>query len=291
MANDLTPANEGGVPDFIRQRTYVVNKGNIDASDLRPPRLKMLAGMSPEVMNGVPGARPGDFWMTILGINLGQQVTGTPVFRKKTYQVWAPKVAGNENKGPLATSSDGVHWDVPNQVFEVKFFGIAKPYQWRIGKLVTDFNANKFGSQQPENKSSKPIATLTYDVLWLIDLPNGAKQLCVFTSSRTGATPTQTFFATAETKGIDYIYQRWAINSEKRQGPTGDPYYTYSYQYIGPLMSNEECDFTAALNQQYAASGFVVDSDEEGTTESPPRQEARQPAVQTFNQIDEEIPF
>ena len=35
--------------------------GNIDASDLKPPRLKVLAGQSPEVLDGVPNALPGQF--------------------------------------------------------------------------------------------------------------------------------------------------------------------------------------------------------------------------------------
>ena len=247
-------------------------------------------------MDGAPGARPGDFWLTILALNLGQQVIGTPIFRRKTYQVWAPRGAGNEQKGPLATSTDGIHWDQPDQTFDIKFFGNPKTYKWRIGKLVTDYGADKFGSQQPENKSSKPIATLTYNVLWLIDLPNGAKQLCVFTSSKTGATPTQTFFATAETKGIDYIYQRWRIISDKRQGPTGDPYYSYVYQYAGHLMTNEECDYTAALNKQYAESGFVVDAGDEGAMEDArpaPGQRAARQSEQTAARLEDgdDIPF
>ena len=32
--------------------------GNIDASDLKPPQLKLLAGQSPEVTDGVPGTVP-----------------------------------------------------------------------------------------------------------------------------------------------------------------------------------------------------------------------------------------
>ena len=54
--------DEGGdVPAFLRKMSTGASFGNIDASDLKPPRLKVLAGQSPEVINGMPGALPGNF--------------------------------------------------------------------------------------------------------------------------------------------------------------------------------------------------------------------------------------
>ena len=93
---------------------------------------------------------------------------------RKSYQVWAPKAQGSDQKGPLAVASDGVNWDVPNQSFEVRFPGNPRIYTWRLGRTVTETGAHKFGSSQDDDKASKPIATLTYDILLLIDLPNGS---------------------------------------------------------------------------------------------------------------------
>ena len=64
MSNDLTNPGEAGVPGFLRKMSTGASFGNIDASDLKPPRLKVLAGQSPEVIDGVPGAQPGNFWLT-----------------------------------------------------------------------------------------------------------------------------------------------------------------------------------------------------------------------------------
>ena len=107
--------------------------------------------------------------------------------------VWAPKTPGSEQKGPLATASDGLNWDVPNQTFEVKFLGNSRTYTWKLGRTVAETGAHKFGSSQDDDPKSKPIATLTYDILFLLDLPNGQKQLAVFTAARTGVKPVQNF--------------------------------------------------------------------------------------------------
>jgi hypothetical protein len=228
MANELDTPRTGGVPDFLRKMSTGTSFGNIDASDLKPPRLKVLAGQSPEVLDGVPNALPGNFWVTILNLNLGPSVIGSPILLRKSYQVWAPKTPGSSQSGPLATSSDGINWDVPNQSFEVKFYGNPRTYTWKIGKTVAETGSHKFGTQQDDDPKSKPIATLTYDILWLIDLPNGQKQLVVFTSSRTGTKPTQTFISTTKAMGIDQFYQRYRIVVQKKTGPTGDPYFSYA---------------------------------------------------------------
>ncbi len=276
MANDLEKTEDGGVPDWMKRKSSGASFGNIDPSDLKPPQLKLLAGQSPQIMDGIPGAEVGKFWMTILNINLGPMVTGTPILLRKTYQLWAPKMPGNEQKGPLATASDGVNWDVPNQTFEVRFPAAqgGGTYTWRIGKRVEEYKMNKFGSSQPDNPKSKPAATLTYDVLWVIDLPNGQQQLCVFTNARTGITPTQNFISTIRAMGVDQYFQRYRIVAEKRTGPTGDPYFSYSYQYIGRLSSEAKGDEMQALYKQYSKSGFIADFAEEADEVRPQQRAA-----------------
>ena len=263
MAQDIEPARSTNISEFLRKQSTGASFGNIDASDLKPPQLKVLAGQSPEVTDGVPGALPGNFWITILNQNLGPNVVGSPILLRKTYQVWAPKAPGSDQKGPLAVASDGINWDVPNQSFEVRFPGNPRSYVWKLGRTVAETGAHKFGSSQDDDKSSKPIATLTYDVLWLIDLPNGQKQLCVFKSARTGVKPTQTFISTTKAMGIDQFYQRYRIVVQKKTGPTGDPYFAYDYQYVGEVESEAEAKALRGLYDQYSKSGFVVDMGDE----------------------------
>lgn len=262
MTTEISKAEVGVVPGWMRAKSTGASLGNVDGSDLKPPRLKLLAGLSPEVMDAVPGAAPGNFWMTIINQNLGKEVTGSPILLRKSYQLWAPK-GTSEQKGPLATSSDGIHWDNPNQKFEVKHLGNPKVYVWRIGKLVTEYGMNRFGSSQDDDPKSKPAATLTYDILWLVDLPNSQKQLCVFTASRTGVAPTQNFISSLKAMGVDQYFQRYRMVVRKRPGPSGDPYFTFEYQYIGNLTDEKEGDAHQAIYQQYAKSGFIADLESE----------------------------
>jgi hypothetical protein len=292
MSNELTEKSVGGVPDWMRKASTGVKIGNIDASDLKPPRLKILAGMSPEVIEGTPGATVGHFWMTILNRSLGPSVTGSLILLRKSYHVWAPRggsVAGVDQKGPLATATDGVHWDQPNQKWEVKFQGNPTVYEWKIGKLVTDFKADKFGSGQDDDPRSKPIATLTYDSLWLVDIGEGKKQLAVFTASRTGVQPTTNFISTMMMMvGVDHFYQRYRIVSKKLTGPTGDPYFSFEYQHIGNIQDETEGAAVRALYEQYSKSGFVVDLGEEAEK----IQEAKRPYEPSKGHEDlEDIPF
>jgi hypothetical protein len=259
MANEIVKQENAAVPDWMREASTGASIGNIDASDLKPPRLKVLAGMSPEVMDGVPNALPGNFWLTILNLNLGKEVTGSPIMLKKTYQLWAPRVSGGEVKGPLATASDAIHWDIPNQVFEVQFQGNPKIYKWHIKNTVFENRMNEFGSSQDDNPDSKPAAILTYDVLWLIDMPHGRKQLCVFTNSRTGTAKTQNFITATKAMGVDHFYQRYRIGIQKKTGPSGDPYFTYDYNYLGNVQNQQEAKEHRALYDQYSNSGFVTD--------------------------------
>jgi hypothetical protein len=286
MTNEITQSDQSAVEEYLRKTSTGAALGNLDASDMKPPRLKVLAGMSPEIIDGVPGAQVGKFWITLLAQNLGDSVTGSLILPRRTYQVWAPRGAGMDQKGPLATSSDGIHWDQPDQEFEVRFPMNPKVYKWKIGKLVTDYKADLFGSQQPENKSSKPIATKTYDMLWLIDLPDGRKQLCIFTASRTGVTPTTTFAATLKTHDVDHYYQRYQITTKKFSGPTGDPYFSFEYRFLGKITSIAEAQFNRALYEQYVKTGFAADMDEEEV--KPARAET---GPRDFAPLEDEIPF
>ena len=99
--------------------------------------------------------------------------------------------------------------------------------------------------------------------MWLIDLPNGTKQLVVFTSARTGTKPTQNFISTTKAMGIDQFYQRYRIAAKKLTGPTGDPYFSYDYQFIGTLENEDEAKMMRGLYDQYAKSGFITDMADE----------------------------
>lgn len=285
MSNEISNIESSNIPAWMRKASVGAKIGNIDSSDLKPPQLKMLAGMSPEVMNAIPGANPGNFWMTIFNQNLGHEVSGSLIILRKSYQVWAPK-GGTDQKGPLASSTNGIRWDIPNQTFEVRLPNVTKPIKWKIGTLVTDFGVNKFGSQNPDDPNSKPIATRTYNMLWLIDMPNGQKQLSVLIAARTMTDPTQKFISATNTVGVDHYFQRYRLVQQKRTGPTGDPFFIWSYQFIGVEQEQAHAQHLRALYDQYVKSGFVTDLGEEAE-----EIHETQAAPPTAKDDEDDIPF
>ena len=259
MANELTIERPGGIPAHLRKLSEGTSFGNLSADDLKPPVLKLLAGQSPEVLDGVPDARPGNFWVTVFNQNIGTSVIGSPLMVRKTYQVWAPKGSSSDsNKGPLAVASDGINWDVPNLSFDVKYPTNPRTYTWKLGRTVTETGADKFGTSQDDDPNSKPIAVKTFDVLWLIDMPNGSKQIVVFRSARTGQKPTENMANAIIARGVAAFVQRWKIVVKKAQGPTGDNYFTYDYQFVELIEDEAEAETMRALYDRYRPTFFSV---------------------------------
>ena len=82
----------------------------------------------------------------------------------------------------------------------------------------------------------------------------------VYNSARTGVKPTQNFISTTKAMGIDQMYQRYRIVVQKKTGPTGDPYFSFDYQYVGEVETVEDAKMLRGLYDNYAKSGFVTDT-------------------------------
>ena len=52
--NELTEPRATNISEFLRKQSTGASFGNIDASDLKPPRLKVLAGQSPRSSTASP---------------------------------------------------------------------------------------------------------------------------------------------------------------------------------------------------------------------------------------------
>ena len=286
MANDVANANEPLVPDYARKASIGGFQDNLRPQDFQPPRLKLLAGQSPEVMQGVAGAVPGNFWMTILNQNLGKSVTGTPIWRHVSYNIWSPN---REQKAPLATSSDGVHWDVPNQVFEVRFPNNSRTYTWRTMRTVEESGLGEFGSSQDDNPRSRPAAAQTFDYLWMIDMPDGGRVLCAWTNAGSGVNVAKKFNMACDSQRCDMCLQRYRITVERATGPTPDIiYFTYNYTFIGTVKEDEVVEFQTLAKRYNKIVKLNADAPAEATNES----ESAGPRPSPQSAIgDDDIPF
>lgn len=283
MSNDIVNRDE--TPLWARQKSTGASLGNLDASDLKPPEVKLLQATSPEVAEQ-PGAVAGSFWLTGQNLNLGPEILGTPIILRKSYLLWNP-TKSLDSKVPLAVASDGIHWDVPNQIFEVYFPNNRTPYTWKTKKTVAESGLDKFGSSQPDNPRSTPAASMTYQMLWAFRLPDGRPQLGVITNSRTGIKPMKELFGMIDGKGVDHFFQRYRIQAVRLSVRPGEYFFGYKYFAAGLVDNESEGDSYKALHERFRKAGFSVNMADEGPA----------PPVQTFDQkrdesLDtDEIPF
>jgi hypothetical protein len=272
----------------MRSKSTGASLGNLDASDIKPPEVKLLQATSPECAEQ-PGAVAGSFWLTGQNINLGPEIApATPIILRKSYVLWNP-TKGLDSKVPLAVASDGVHWDIPNQTFEVYFPNNRTPYKWATKRTVAESGLDKFGSSQPDNPRSTPAASMTYQMLWAFRLPDGRPQLGVITNSRTGIKPMKELFGMIDGKGVDHFFQRFRIQAIRISLRPGEYFFGYKYFAVDNSdMSEAEGDSYKALHERFRKAGFSTSMADEAEASRP---------VQTFDQTrddsldKDEIPF
>jgi hypothetical protein len=270
MSNNLTETNEP-VPLWMKQKSTGATLGNLDASDIKPPEVKLLQATSPEVAEQ-PGARAGEFWLTGQNINLGPEILGTPIILRKSYVIWNP-TKSIESRVPLAVASDGIHWDIPNQEFEVYFPNNRTPYKWRTKRTVAESGLDKFGSSQPDNPRSTPAAAMTYQMLWAFRLPDGRPQLGVITNSRTGIKPMKELFGMIDgQKPVDHYFLRFRICAVRLSVRPGEYFFGFKYFAAGRVNDEAEGDMYKAFHDRFRKAGFSVAMADEADPAPPPRE-------------------
>jgi hypothetical protein len=144
------------VPDYLANYT---GQGTEEVSDLViVPRIKLLQALSPEVDEGFA---PGDFFHTVAEESMGNELHMVPVFINQSVILWRPRKDGG---GLLARADDGIHWDRPNEDFEVKLDS-GKSVVWNTGATVQQGGLTNFGSMDPSDRNSYPAATKMINVI------------------------------------------------------------------------------------------------------------------------------
>lgn len=152
----LVPEQGGAVATIAPLQT------NIGLEDMKRPLLKVIQALSPEVEE--LGVSTGQFFATVLGMELGKEVFATVLGMKKEYILWNPQ-RGVEPM-ILARSSNGITWDEggENKEFTVKIPNVGQ-VKWKTGADVANSGLHLFGSSVPGNKDSKPALAETFNYL------------------------------------------------------------------------------------------------------------------------------
>ena len=236
MATDIIPASKSALPAHLQGKPKNVNWGDIDPRQRMLPRIKLLQATSPECADYPGQAVAGQFWHTTLTESMGGELLGIPIMRRQTYNLWAPRVVGDD-RGILARARDFTHWDPPDGVFEVRFPMNPKVYVWKTARTVRESGLDQFGSSRPDDPKSPPAATLTFEVLWFLPDFN---TLALTLNTRSGVKAARQLFAMVDAKPTNPFFQRYKICAVRNVGPTNETYYGYRYRgdgYTDPELS------------------------------------------------------
>jgi hypothetical protein len=142
-----------------------------DMSDMEIPALKLLQGMSPEVLSQTSKLRAGMWYHSILELDLGPEIEEVVVqMVMKEAIVRSPPLGRNMETFVVFRSADGIHWDRPNTRVEVQFDN-GKKVEWYSGRDVQSSGLLEFGSSDPSDPKSKPAGQMTYPIIMRILKP------------------------------------------------------------------------------------------------------------------------
>lgn len=242
MSNAIATRN-AQVPAHLLGKVKTGSLGNIDNTDKIVPRIKLLQGMSPEVTE-FDTAKSGEFWHSILNENLGKELRAVPIKVHKSWILWAPR---GDERGILARANDAIHWDKPDQEFNIKFRKDPKTYTWKTAKTVVESGLDQFGSSRPGDPDSTPAAALTYEFLWYFpELDDCA----LIINTRGSIKTAQRLISMVEAKPLDGFYQEYLIRSRVTPGPDGEPWNNYEYVSNG-YVDEETGARTEALHAAF----------------------------------------
>ena len=262
MTNEIAQTGNHALPDYLRGKAKENRIGNIDRTDLIIPRIKLLQKVSTEIEE-FEGAKPGEFWHSILNESLGAELLGIPIVMRKTHVLWAPR---GDERGILARSRDAIHWDPPEGEFRVKFKGNMKEYVWKLAPTVVESGLAEFGSSRDDDPQSPPAAALTYEMLWLfpqrMDLGPS-----IILNTRGSVKTCKNLLSLIDAKPVDHFYQLYSIGSVVDKGPDNVTYFNYSYKSAG-FPDESDGEIARSMFEQYKDIAFRA-SDERQDAENP----------------------
>lgn len=266
MAQDIAPAGKFALPAHLQGKPKVEGWGDIDPRQRMLPRIKLLQATSPECADYPGEARSGEFWHTTLTMSLGSEILGVPIMRRQSYVLWTPRGVPGQEGGILARARDGIHWDPPDGVFNIRHPNNPKTYTWKTAPTVRGSGLDQFGTSMPEDPKSKPAATLTFEVLWY--LPEFAT-LALTLNSRGSVQAARNLFAMVDGKPASAFDQKYRICAQRKDGPAGSSYFGWIYRGDG-YCDEKLSAVTEPLYRQWKDMAFATE-DESEEDEAPSR--------------------
>ena len=264
-------SQEVSVPDYLAQYQ---GQGTEHVSDLTiVPRIKLLQGLSPEVMDD--GGKAGEFYHTVAETSMGDSLKMVPVFVSQSVILWRPRKDGG---CILARADDGIHWDRPNTEFDVKL-DTGKNVTWNTGKTVQQGGLTDFGTMDPDDKNSHPAATRMINIIAMfpdhLDLSPAAISL-----QRSSFKVGQQFVSKLAISKLPSWARIFDMTSKKDRNTDNESYFNWHFsasvskgsngRSVAQLVSEAEVPTYKEMYEHFSNKGFGIaggDEDENGDVE------------------------
>lgn len=265
MALKVKPATSPGIATISPRavvahgsaQTLIPGFGNITTADMVVPRLKLLQGLSPEVKDNPRENVQGEWYHTIEGGVLGQTLHVIPLQVQRTIELWAPR---DDDRGLLARSVDGIHWDKPHEVFEVRIDN--KKVVWKLLGSVGESGLAEFGTSKPGDPKSAPAAALTYRLaLYLLDHEHLSP--CLYIASRMATRGVQDLMTRIQARHMaktPFWAQKYRLDSMSvKKGP--NDFFSPSFKNDGNLTDPETIAQMQAMAESMATMNLRSDDE------------------------------
>lgn len=259
-ANNTAVGEVAQVPEWMRQDA---GKGteNISSADIEIPRIKLLQAISPEI-EAFDEAKVGHFWHSISEESLGDTVKVVILLVDQRFILWKPR---HEGGGILARADDGVHWNPPNQKFEVQpVKGVKTKVTWETKRTVQESGLAEFGSSMPDDPNSQPAATKMYNLL--VAFPERPDLgFAIVTLQRAAIKVAKKLLGKLKiTQAPSYgiVFDMSSVEQEGNEGP----YRNYTFRMAGFVQDPEMYKFLKEAHERFKAEGIQI-KDIEGAQE------------------------
>jgi hypothetical protein len=259
-----TGDGEAAVPSFGRR------DGPIRGADnFRPEHIIMPAVFLIQNTHSLEGP-DGAFWHNVRGEVMDDFDDGEPgidfipIISNFTVTLWRPLHDGDG--GMLAKSSDGVHWDEPNQEFEIKpHEGTSKKVVWRIGRRVDDLtmcpdaqgnytkSITAFGTYDPDegNVDGNPPAAVSCFNFIGRSYKHFKRNKFVVRFQKTSFSAGRMFqskiLSAAQEMGVDTFMLRFRLGSKYVEKGTKQKFWVLTTEGHGALLEGDEAKYNTLV--------------------------------------------
>lgn len=248
--------NQSAAPAFLSK--YKNENQQFDQEDIEIPRIKLLQGLSPEVITG--GHRPGIFFHTIAEEELGSSVEIVVLSHFKRVLLWDPK-GGTGNGDIIARALDGVHWAPARGEFEVTLKG-GKKVKWHLAPTVKESGLDAWGSSDPDNPNSPPAATPMQ--CYLIVLPSRPDLgPCLLTMQKSSQAVAKKLNSKLAMSDVPFFARRFIMKVMKDQNKDGQQFNNFEFTMNGYVESEEQVLQYQSLAEKLKPAKIII-KDERG---------------------------